>query len=54
MNPPNLRLTMTKTWEDPVKSVQWTLLASTLLFYSGHQLMADEWVRTVKATWPSP
>ena len=33
MNPPNLRLTMTKTWEDPVKSVQWTLLASTLLFW---------------------
>jgi lysophospholipase L1-like esterase len=22
--------------------------------YSGHQLMADEWVQTVKATWPSP
>jgi lysophospholipase L1-like esterase len=22
--------------------------------YSGHQLMADEWVRTVRACWPSP
>ena len=21
-------------------------------FYAGHQLMADEWIRTVKAAWP--